>query len=331
MRVALLEQPGPARQYPLHLVDLVTPTPGPEDVLIEVEVCAMCRTDLQIVTGELPPHRSPVVPGHQIVGRVVARGAKAGVDLGTRVGVAWLAHACGSCDQCRSDRENLCRSAVFTGWDRDGGFATHAVADARFAYRLPDNAVPADLAPLLCGGAIGLRSLRVSGVRPGQRLGLFGFGASATVVVQIARHWGCEVYVATRSRREQERALALGAVWAGSYEETVPEPLHAAITFAPSGDVVSRALDAIDRGGTVAINAIHLDRIPEMEYQKLWWERSLRSVANVTRADVQAVLDLAVQVPLTTQHQDYDLGAVGSALLDLEAGRVRGAAVIRPT
>lgn len=330
MRVALLEQPGPVRQYPLHLVDLATPTPGPTEVLVEVEVCALCRTDLQIVTGELPAHRLPVVPGHQIVGRVVARGAKAGADLGARVGVAWLAHACGVCDQCTSDRENLCRSALFTGWDRDGGFATHVLADAHFVYPMPVEVSAADLAPLLCGGAIGLRSLRVSGVRPGQRLGLFGFGASATVVVQIARHWGCEVYVATRSRAEQQRALTLGAVWAGAYDDPVPEPLHAAITFAPSGDVVSRALDAVDRGGTVAINAIHLDRIPEMDYQKLWWERSLRSVANVTRADVQAVLELAAQVPLTTQYQDYDLGAVGSALRDLDAGRVRGAAVIRP-
>lgn len=330
MRVALLETPGPVRSAPLRLVDVATPRPGPDEVLLEVECCALCRTDLQLVTGDLEARRLPIVPGHQIVGRVLARGTRAAIDAGRRVGVAWLAGACGECDQCRDDRENLCRRATFTGWDRDGGFATHALADARFVHPLPDDVVAADVAPLLCGGAIGFRSLKVSGIRPGQRLGLFGFGASATIVAQIARHRGCEVFVATRSRREQERALALGAVWAGSYDDEVPAPLHAAITFAPSGDVVVRALDAVDRGGTVAVNAIHLDRIPEFSYDKLWWERSLRSVANVTRADVQGVLDLAAAVPLRTHHQEYALDALTTALDDLEGGRVRGAAVIEP-
>ncbi len=330
-RAACLDAAVPAEGAPaLRVVDRNLEAPEEHDVVLQVECCALCRTDLQIVRGDLVARRLPIVPGHQIVGRVVAKGASAEVDVGALVGVAWLARACGTCDQCRRGRENLCRSATFTGWDRDGGFATHAVADARFVHVLPGGLDPEHAAPLLCGGAIGYRSLRVSGIEPGGRLGLYGFGASATVVVQIARHWGCEVYVCTRSEAEQQRALDLGATWAGSYAESPPVPLDAAITFAPAGDVVVRALEHVDRGGTVAINAIHLDRIPQFAYDALWWERSLRSVANVTREDVRAVLDLAVTVPLVTHHRAYALDAVNDALGDLEAGRVRGAAVIVP-
>ncbi|MCU0274622.1 MAG: zinc-dependent alcohol dehydrogenase family protein [Acidimicrobiales bacterium] len=332
-RAAVLRVPRPAAMGPLELEDRPIPEPGPGEVLVEVTVCALCRTDLQLVEGDLPARRLPVVPGHQVVGRVAALGAGAegdGFDLavGSRVGIAWLAGACGTCARCVAGRENLCEQATFTGWDRDGGFARWTTADARFVHPIPDGFADLDAAPLLCGGAIGYRSLRVSGVEPGQRLGLYGFGASATVVIQLARHLGCEVFVATRDPAEQERAIAMGAVWAGGYGDLPPEPLDAAITFAPSGDVVVAALDALDRGGTVAVNAIHLDRIPEFAYEKLWWERSIRSVANVTRADVRGLLTLAAEIPLVTHHQDRALPELGAALVDLAEGRVAGAAVI---
>jgi propanol-preferring alcohol dehydrogenase len=263
-----------------------------------------------------------------VVGRVVEVGAGAAAAVGDRVGVAWLAGACGTCARCRAGRENLCERATFTGWDRDGGFARFVTADADFVHPVPEGFADLDAAPLLCGGAIGYRSLRLSGVEPGQRLGLYGFGASATVVIQLALHLGCEVHVATRSPAEQARARTLGAAWAGGYGERPPVPLDAAITFAPSGDVVVAALDAVDRGGTVAVNAIHLDRIPEFPYEKLWWERTVRSVANVTREDVRGLLALAAEIPLVTSHRDYPLDDVGTAMVDLREGRVAGAAVI---
>jgi alcohol dehydrogenase, propanol-preferring len=329
-RAAILHRPGPAGSRPLEARTRPDPRPGPGEVLVEVAACGLCRTDLQLVEGDLPARRLPVVPGHQIVGRVVDAGEGVDVAIGSRVGIAWLAGACGTCDRCRAGRENLCEDAVFTGWDCDGGFAGLTTADARFVHPLPDGFADLDAAPLLCGGAIGYRSLRVAGVQPGARLGLYGFGASATIVVQIARHWDCEVYVATRDRAEGERALGLGACWAGTYDERPPVPLDAAITFAPSGDVVVRALEAVDRGGTVAVNAIHLDGIPAFAYEKLWWERSIRSVANVTRDDVRSLLELAASIPIVTRHREYALADVGDALVDLAEGRMSGAAVIVP-
>ena len=235
---------------------------------------------------------TPIVPGHQIVGRVEAVGA--GVDRLARRrsrGRRLAGGRDGTCDKCRSGRENLCERATFTGWDVDGGYATHAIVRADFALRIPDGFDDLAAAPLLCGGVIGYRSLKRSGVEPGGRLGLYGFGASALITLQIARHWGCRIFVATRSAAEQEHARSLGAEWAGGYDDRPPEPLDAAITFAPSGDVVRAALRAIDRGATVAINAIHLDRLPEMPYDELWWERRLASVANFTRADAREFLD----------------------------------------
>lgn len=316
---------------------------GPGQVRVRVGACAVCRTDLQLVTGELPARRLPIVPGHQVVGRIAATGD--GVDpirIGRRVGIAWIAGACGSCRFCGSGRENLCERATFTGWDRDGGFATQVVADAAFVHDLPDlgpsyddapGGADAAIAPLLCGGVIGYRSLRVAGLGPrdsGARLGLYGFGASATIVVQIARHWGLEPYVVTRSADEAQRALALGAVWAGTYEQPPPVRLDAAITFAPAGAVVVAALQALDRGGTVAINAIHLDGIPALDYDDLWLERSLRSVANVTRDDVREFLDLVPRAGVRTQYEILPLDEVNPALRRLAAGDVRGALVLVP-
>lgn len=298
--------------------------------MLRVGACAVCRTDLQLCEGDLAARTLPVVPGHQIVGRVDAIGAGVtGWALGDRAGVAWLARADGACAQCRRGRENLCVDARFTGWDRDGGYATHARVDAGFALPLPDGFDDVAAAPLLCGGVIGYRSLKVSGIAPGGRLGLYGFGASATLAIQVARSWGCRVFVCTRSAAERERARALGAEWVGEYSERPPVPLDAAVTFAPAGSVVVAALQALDRGGTVAINAIHLDRVPELAYGDLWWERSLRSVANFTRQDAREFLEIAARIPVRADVEVYPLADANLALERLGRGEVRGAAVLR--
>lgn len=269
------------------------------------------------------------MPGHQAVGVVEAVGAGVeGWQRGERAGVAWLGFACGSCRFCAQGRENLCEQARFTGWDRDGGYAEYLTVDARFALRIPDGFGDVEAAPLLCGGVIGYRSLRIAGTTPGCRLGLFGFGASATLAIQVAVHWGCRVFVWTRSPAERERALRFGAEWAGGYDDQAPEPLDAAVTFAPVGSVVIEALRRLDRGATVAINAIHLDRIPEFDYDWLWLERSIRSVANFTRQDAQEFLDLAAAIPIRTEFDLFQLEEANEALRALDAGRVHGAAVL---
>lgn len=330
MRAAVLNGPGPASEGPLDLTEVGDPEPAPGEVLIDVATCAVCRTDLQLAEGDLRARRLPVIPGHQVVGTVSALGAGAeGVDVGDRVGVAWIASTCGRCRFCTSGRENLCDEARFTGWDRDGGFAQRVTARADFVHRLPDGFDTVASAPLLCGGTIGLRALRVSGIGPGGRLGLYGFGASATCVIQIARYWDCEVHVCTRSPAEQQRALDLGAAWAGGYDETPPAPLDAAITFAPVGSVVIDALRALDKGGVVAVNAIHLDHIPEFDYDHLWWERQIRSVANVTRADVAELIRLAAEIPIRTRTEELHLGDANVALSRLSEGDISGAAVLR--
>ena len=330
MRAAVLERPLPAADGPLALAARPDPAPAPGELLLRVETCAVCRTDLQICEGEIEARRLPVVPGHQAVGTVEALGeGVGGWRPGDRAGVAWLAGACGDCARCESGRENLCEAATFSGWDRDGGYAEGLTVRADFAHPLPAALDPVEAAPLLCGGIIGYRALRLSGIEPGGRLGLYGFGASARLALQVATHWGCEVFVATRSERDRDRALALGAVWAGAPHDSPPVPLDAAVTFAPAGEVVVAALEAVDRGGTVAVNAIHLDRIPEFPYEHLWWERSLRSVANFTRRDAREFLALAAGIPIRTDTQVYPLDDANLALADLAAGRVAGAAVLR--
>ena len=306
------------------------PAVSPDDVLIDVIVCAVCRTDLQLCEGDLPAQGLPIVPGHQVVGTVAEVGESvSGVDVGERVGVAWIASTCGTCRFCASGRENLCDDALFTGWHRSGGFAERMVARADFVHRLPSRFDSVTAAPLLCGGSIGLRALRVSGIEPGGRLGLYGFGASATCAIQIAVAWGCEVFVSTRSEAQQRRSLELGATWAGGYDQAPPVPLDAAVTFAPVGSVVVAALKALDKGGVVAVNAIHLDHIPEFDYDLLWWERQVRSVANVTRGDVAELIRLAADIPITTTVQEYSLDDANVALADLSSGDVTGAAVLR--
>jgi propanol-preferring alcohol dehydrogenase len=330
MRAMELARPGPAASHPLRSVDRPDPVPGPGEILLRVGACAVCRTDLQLCEGDLAARRLPVVPGHQAVGRVEGLGpGVTGWRTGDRAGLAWLAGADGRCPRCAEGRENLCAGAEFTGWDRDGGFATHLVARADFALKVPDGFDDLDAAPLLCGGVIGFRSLRVSGIKPGQRLGLYGFGASATLAIQVARHWGCRVFVCTRSSAERTRAAALGAEWTGGYDDKPPEPLDAAVTFAPAGAVVVAALRALERGGTVAINAIHLDGIPAFAYPDLWWERSIRSVANFTRDDARDFLDLAARIPVRPEREVVPLADANVALERLARGEVRGAAVLR--
>ena len=309
-------------------IELPDPAPAPDELLLSVAACAVCRTDLQLVEGDLDARRLPITPGHQAVGRVIGIGADVqGWDEGDRAGVAWLAETDGQCRFCRSGRENLCETARFTGWDRDGGYATQMTVRAAYAYRIPETFGDLDAAPLLCGGVIGYRALKVSGIQPAGRLGLFGFGASALLTLQVARHWGCEIHVRTRSPREREHALELGAASVGGYDDPTP-PLDAAVTFAPSGDVVVGALRNLDRGGTVAVNAIHLDRIPAVAYEALWWERAIRSVANFTRSDARDFLELAAAIPIVTAIETFRLDDANEALRRLSAGELEGTAVL---
>ena len=315
MRAAVLERP---RELAVRSVP--DPEPGEGQLLIEVGACGVCRTDLQITSGDLEMRRSPVLSGHQVVGRVAG--------TGERVGLAWLAGACGRCRYCLSGRENLCELAEFTGWTVDGGYAERVVARSDFVYPLPDGLNDIEAAPLLCAGIIGYRSLRISGIRPGQVLGLFGFGSSAHLAIQVARHWGCPVAVFARSEAERQLGLRLGASWAGGYDDVPPVPLDAAVTFAPVGSVVVAALSATAPGGTVAINAIHLDRMPEFSYDLLWKERSLRSVANFTRRDAREFLELAAAIPIQAETTVFSLDDAPEALARLEEGAIRGSAVL---
>ncbi|MBX3260506.1 MAG: zinc-dependent alcohol dehydrogenase family protein [Labilithrix sp.] len=329
MKRMVLDAPSPASATPLRLEEAPDPTPGEDELVIAVRACAVCRTDLQLVSGDLPARRLPIVPGHQIVGEVAAVGSGVSTwSVGDRVAAGWLSSACGACVHCLAGRENLCERARFTGWDVDGGYATRAVVKAGFAFAVPAGFDAIDAAPLLCGGVIGYRALGRAGVRPGMRVGLYGFGASALLAMQVARHRGCRVFVATRSTVEQARAREMGAVWAGAYDDEPPEPLDAVVTFAPAGDVVVAALRRTARGGTVAINAIHLDRVPAFSYDLLWWERSLVSVSNYTRQDASELLDLAARLPLRTRFERHPLERANEALLRLRDGLVDGSAVL---
>jgi propanol-preferring alcohol dehydrogenase len=326
MRAALLENPKTA----LGIRDVPVPEAAIDKVLLRVRACGVCRTDLHIVAGELPPHRSPLIPGHQIVGEVVA-GGNGALPEGMRVGVSWMAGIDGECAYCLRGEENLCEHPSFTGYDVDGGYAEFAVARADFTYPLPQELDDVHAAPLLCAGIIGFRSLRVAGVLRGDRVGLYGFGASAHLMVPVLRAWECEVYVATRGARHRELADSLGVDWVGEATEKPPEQLDRAITFAPAGEVVVAALGALRKGGVVAINAIHLDRMPEFDYDSLLWgERQIRSVANMTRADARDFLSLAAQIGLRPQATTFSLADANAALVSLRQDEVSGAAVIVP-
>jgi len=329
MRAMLLDQPAPVATKPLREDEIAAPEPGLGHIRLRVTHCGICRTDLHIVEGDLPPKKVPVIPGHQIVGTVELVGPRARrFRRGDRLGVAWLNWACGRCPYCREDRENLCEAARFTGYQVDGGYAQYVVVDEAFAYRIPDAFTDLQAAPLLCAGVIGFRSLRLSEIKPGQRLGLYGFGASAHIVLQIARHWGCEVHVFTRGEGHQRLARKLGATWVGRPEEPPPHPLDGAILFAPVGALVPEALRALRRGGTLAINAIHLTPIPGLNYEWLYHERTLRSVANCTRQDAEDLLRIAAEVPVRTEVEVFPLGEANSVLELLKGARLRGAAVL---
>lgn len=329
MQALVLDRPGPVAAGPLRAGQVPDPVAGAGELVLRVAACAVCRTDLQIVSGDLAQHRRPVIPGHQASGTVAAVGVDAdGWSVGDRAGVTWLGGFDGTCRFCRSGRENLCGAATFTGWDRDGGFAELIAVRADVAVPIPDGLDDVDAAPLLCGGVIGYRALRLSGIQAGGRLGLYGFGASALQAIQVARHWGCEVHVASRSAADLERAIELGAASVGRYDEAPPHPLDAAITFAPVGSVVVAALRALDRGAAVVVNAIHLDGIPAFDYDALWWERSIRSVANVTRRDAADYLRLAAELPIRTTVEVHPLAEGNLALARLDRGEIAGAAVL---
>ncbi len=326
----VLEKPADVQAGPLVLRDVPVPEPGPGRVRVRVQVCGVCRTDLHIVEGELPQAKRPVVPGHEVVGIVdqVGKGVST-VREGDRVGVAWLQETCGRCEFCRAGRENLCGQARFTGYHVDGGYAEYLLVPAVFVYPLPPALSDDETAPLLCAGIIGYRALRLSGVKPGQRLGLYGFGASAHITIQVARHWGCAVYVC--SLRDQHRTLAreLGAVWVGEATDMPPDKLHGAIIFAPAGDIVPPALRALEKGGTVAIAGIHLTPIPAIDYDRdLFQERILRSVTANTRQDAVDLLREAAAIPIRPRIQRFRLEEANVALQALKAGNINGAGVL---
>jgi len=327
MLAMLLDQP----HTPLRAADVADPEPAPGQVLARVEACGVCRTDLHVVDGELPEPKLPLIPGHQVVAEVVAMGEGAArFSPGDRIGVPWLGWACGECRYCRSERENLCERARFTGYQLDGGYAELLVADERFCLALPAGYADQHAAPLLCAGLIGYRALRMTG--DAERLGLYGFGASAHIVCQLANHQGRRVFALTRAGDSEAQAFARahGVEWAGDSTVGPPEELDAAIVFAPVGELVPAALRALARGGTVVCAGIHMSDIPTFPYEILWEERSVRSVANLTRRDGEEFMQLAPQVPVRTETTEYALSDANHALDDLRAGRVRGAAVLTP-
>src|SRR5215211_1678078 len=322
MRAMVLDEP----RRPLRAADLTVPAVGEGELLLEVAACGVCRTDLHVVDGELTEPKLPLVPGHQIVGRVVEGGERHAV--GDRVGVPWLGWTCGVCRYCRSGRENLCDRASFTGYNRDGGYAELAVADERFCFPIPEGYPDLQAAPLLCAGLIGYRTLKLAG--DAERLGIYGFGAAAHIVCQVARHQGRRVFAFTRASDApaQRFALELGAEWAGDALGPAPEELDAALIFAPAGELVPAALRAVAKGGTVVCGGIHMSDIPSLPYELLWGERTLRSVANLTRADGEEFLALAPQVPVRTEIETFALEEAGDALDRLRTGSIRGAAVL---
>ncbi|HZT81359.1 MAG TPA: zinc-dependent alcohol dehydrogenase family protein [Gemmataceae bacterium] len=327
MRAMILETAG----TPLREADRPTPRPGPEQVLIRVHACGVCRTDLHVIDGELTEPKLPLVPGHEIVGTVAARGERAErFAIGDRVGVPWLGFTCGDCPYCRSGRENLCDRARFTGYQIDGGYAEYTVADQRYCFPVPPQYTDPEAAPLFCAGLIGFRSYRMAG--EGRRLGIYGFGAAAHIIAQVARHEGRDVYAFTRpgDTQGQQFARDLGAVWAGDSTARPPEELDAAILFAPVGALVPAALRAVAKGGTVVCAGIHMSDIPALPYHLLWGERVVRSVANLTRRDGEEFLALAPRVPVRTEVQRFALSEANEALARLRSGQVRGAAVLLP-
>jgi alcohol dehydrogenase, propanol-preferring len=330
MKAMLLRSPRDVAADPLDLRHVPEPDPGPGEVLVQVSICGICRTDLHVIEGELERPKLPLIPGHQAVGVISRVGSRVTERaVGERVGIAWLQNTCGRCEFCRNSRENLCQAARFTGYQVDGGYAEYAVVPASFAYPIPAAFSDEEAAPLLCAGIIGYRALRLSQVQPGQRLGLYGFGASAHIAIQIARHWGCEVYVSSLKPQHQALARELGAVWVGGASDSPPLRLHAAIIFAPAGELVVSGLRALERGGTLALAGIHMSTIPPLDYERdLFGERVIRSVTANTRQDGFDLLREAAAIPIRPKTHRYPLDQANRALQELKAGAITGAGVL---
>jgi propanol-preferring alcohol dehydrogenase len=329
MKACLLRAPAAIETNPLEFAEVKTPLPKSGEVLVRVRACGVCRTDLHVIEGELPPRKSPVIPGHQVVGIVEKQGENTRrFTIGDRVGIAWLHRTDGSCEYCRSGAENLCDNPVFTGYSVDGGYAEYIVAPEDFIYALPAGFPDEQTAPLLCAGIIGFRSLRLSGIKAGGRLGFYGFGAAAHVAIQVARHWGVEVFASTRDVRHRKLALELGAAWAGGTFDEPPKKLDAAIVFAPAGEIVPAALKALKKGGALILGGIHMSPIPSFNYDLLYQERLIRSVANNTRQDGEDFLGVAAEIPIRTHVQIFPLSEANRALNALKNDAIPGAAVL---
>jgi propanol-preferring alcohol dehydrogenase len=333
MKAMILEHYAPVDESPLVLRDVPRPKPGRGEVLVRVETCGACHTDLHLVEKELADHGLPRIPGHQVVGRVEELGP--GVTRfkkGDRVGVAWLHHTCGQCRFCTTGRENLCESAKFTGWDEDGGYAEYVKSFADFTYPVSEKLTAEQAAPLLCAGIIGWRSLKLSGLKPGQRFGIYGFGAAGHIAIQIARYWKCPVYVVTRGEEHRELARSMGAAWAGDSGEMPPDKIDSAVVFAPAGELVPEVLAALDRGGTCALGGIHMSPVPELDYDRLlYYEHTIRSVTANTRQDGEEFLKLAAEIPIRTSVTVFDLAEANEVLHRIKYSEVAGACVLKIT
>jgi len=330
MKACLLRTPSRIEKNPLEYGETAEPKPGPAQVLVRVNVCGVCRTDLHVIEGELPPKKSPVIPGHQVVGRIEKTGSNATrFAKGARVGIAWLHQVDGTCEYCQRGEENLCDAPLFTGYSVDGGYAEWIVAPEAFIYPIPEGLADEHAAPLLCAGIIGYRCLRMAEVRPGAKLGFYGFGAAAHVAIQVANYWGVEVYAATRDVRHQKLAMELGAKWSGGAVDAPPAKLDASIVFAPAGEIVPEVLKALRKGGRVILGGIHMSDIPSFPYDLLYQERMIRSVANNTRRDGAEFLALAAEIPIRTRVQIYPLSEANRALNALKNDAIPGAAVLQ--
>jgi len=330
VKACVLQAPARIETNPLAFADVPAPTPANGEVLVRVSYCGVCRTDLHVIEGELVPQKSPVIPGHQVIGVVEKLGAGARrFPIGVRVGIAWLHHTDGTCEFCRSGAENLCDHPTFTGYSVDGGYAEYAVAPEDFIYAIPEQFPDEQAAPLLCAGIIGFRSLRLSGIKPGGKLGFYGFGAAAHVAIQVARHWSIDVYASTRDARHQKLALELGAKWAGGTLAESPVQLDAAIVFAPAGEIVPPALKALRKGGVLVLGGIHMSPVPSFDYNLLYQERVIRSVANNTRQDGEDFLRVAAEIPIRSHTQLFALREANRALNALKNDAIEGAAVLK--
>jgi len=331
MKAMTVNIPGAIEEHPLAMVDIARPKPSANEILVRVKTCGVCRTDLHVSEGDLPVHREHVIPGHEVVGVVEALGAGCSrYKVGDRVGIAWLRETCGICIFCKRHRENLCPNAKFTGYDHDGGYAEFATVREDFAYRVPDTLGDEEAAPLLCAGIIGYRAIKRASVERGMTVGLYGFGGSAHLAMQVLRHWGCTVYVMTRGGTHRALAESMGADWVGRAEERPPKKLDAAILFAPAGNIVPSCMEALDRGGVLAIAGIYLTDVPSLNYAKhLFDEREIRSVTANTRADGEEFMQIAGEIPIRTHTQYFGLEQATEALIELKHDRIRGAAVLR--